>query len=205
MHKMIFMQDVWKSKSILYTISTLNTSVMCNTTCKDTGDQKLINYLVNMNLGLRELHNYLKFHNEATGQKSAKQLWSHIPCHAQVRGKSVGKFCWISFPATSSHLFMEMFRFVSFNMLKYLKHTVLWRTFCAQFWKHSTLQSNKGQKYDLHLQLMAIVLPLCIFQANEGDEPFVVGRHPRRHAEQDQWLAVWRRTSNCVYSTFHDP
>lgn len=45
----------------------------------------------------------------------------------------------------------------------------------------------------------------CVFStANEGDEPFVEGRHPRRHAEQDQWLAVWHRTSDCVYSTFHD-
>lgn len=46
---------------------------------------------------------------------------------------------------------MQMFSFVSFNMVKHLQHIVLWLMLYAQFCEHSPFQPNKGQKYDLHL------------------------------------------------------
>lgn len=95
----------------------------------------------------------------------------------RVKGEWVGKFSWLLFPETSSHMFMQMFWFVSFNMPKYPKHIVLWRTFCARFCKHSPVQPPKGHKYDLHLQLMTIVLPLCTFHSKQQSWWAFCGRH----------------------------
>lgn len=95
----------------------------------------------------------------------------------RVKGEWVGKFSWLLFPETSSHMFMQMFWFVSFNMPKYPKHIVFWRTFCARFCKHSPFQPPKGHKYDWHLQLLTIVLPLCTFHSKQQSWWAFCGRH----------------------------